>query len=107
MGTFRRDHVVLTVKENFNLVPETGLLDKDYRYTFFYRGAEKLRIETQRGKPEHAHFPPLFIANSGRHYDIDHWAPDLQDMDFEKAFRLWSEMVRSSGDIPAAFKVNL
>ena len=106
-GTLRRDHVVLHVKENFNYNPDTGVIDKDYRYTFLYHGDERLRIETQKGKPEHAHFPPLFRAKSGRHFDIYNWPDDLKDMDFEKAFALWGEMVRSSGKVPAAFKVKL
>lgn len=107
-GDFRRDRLVMKVKEHFNFDPQTGSIDKDYRYIFLFEGQERLRIETQPGQPEHAHFPPLYIANSNRHFNISRWPPDLQDMDFVKAFEIWSAMRRlGGGQLPEPFRSTL
>jgi hypothetical protein len=103
-GSFRRDGVVLQVKEYFNHIPDRGVIQKDYRYTFIHNGVEMLRIETQKGKPQHAHFPPRYVNNDGRHFTIKQWPPELQDMDFTKAFELWGDMVRNGGRLPEPFR---
>jgi hypothetical protein len=95
---------VLRAKENFNYIPESGMIDKEYRYTFICNTVEKLRIETETGKPAHAHCPPRYLSGIGRHFDIIHWPQDLQDMNFIKVFALWSEMVRTEGELPEPFR---
>lgn len=103
-GLFRQNGVVLTVKEYFNFVPERDAIDKDYRYRFISQSVEQLRIETQPGFPEHAHFPPRYLEGNGRHFNIDRWPTELQDMDFPKAFGLWADMVRNGGRLPEPFR---
>jgi hypothetical protein len=100
----RRDRIVLDVKEYFVVNPDHTSIVKDYRYTFLVAGNDVLRIETERGRPEHAHFPPRYSSGTNRHYNIDRWPADLKDMNFLKAFDLWAQLVRSVGQLPEPFR---
>lgn len=104
IGEVRRQRIVLKVQETFNTASERDEIDKVFRYTFIVRTEEKLRIETQPGFPDHAHFPPRFLSGTNRHFNVDQWPMDLQDMNFLKAFDIFKEFVGSGGQLPEPFR---
>jgi len=104
-GHHERIGYTLTVNYEYLILQPDKSIRKKYRYRIS-RGAEELiRFQSDRNNnPENAHFPPHFLSEDGRHFEMPRWPSHLQDMSFPIVFKFFLDVVRADGDLPEPFR---